>query len=188
MPSVLTYVDELLARQIATGLIGSEVQLSKRSGSTVGINFKVLLQRNQGVETATTTRISDLLPELVAEALNEAIRERVNDLGIARSRLVAGSPGAYAPGTPVVVSNARLSIREKEPKSVLAGEDCVRYRLIVNEYFVHAFGPHNAETLLDGMADQPIDVAGILRYTPAYPVPGAVSLNLGLRICAIWLR
>ena len=188
MSHVLTYVDEPLARQLATSLIGSEVQLSETSGATAGINFKVLLTRNHGVSKATTTRTIDLLPELVAEAIYEGVAERIPDLQSARSKLIAGGDKAYRPGTPVILTHAVLGADNIIESTSLGGEECVQYRARIGEFYVHAFSSKLAHPLLRSLLDQPVEVAGILRYTAPYPIPGALSLSLGLRICAVWLR
>jgi hypothetical protein len=188
MARVLTYIDPTFARQIATGLIGSEVQLTERRDSTHGINFKVLVSRSHSAEKTTTTKTADLLPEVIADALYDAIKERVSDLGNDRSRFVAGSQGAHQSGTPIMVLNCQLILEGKEAFAQLAGEDCVCYRLRTGEFYIQAYCPRNSESHLDNLVGHPIEVAGLLRYTSTYPVPGAFSLNLGLKICAIWFR
>lgn len=188
MSSVLTYVDEVLARQIATGLIGSEVRLTHREGSSLGINFKVLVRQDRGTEQSSATRVADLLPELVAEAIKDEVKFRIDSLTDNRERFVAGTSNAFQPGTPVAITNVRLDGVGKEAEAMLSGEACIRYRLRANEVFLHAFATKVSEPVLDSLVGQPIEVIGILRYTPAYSVPGAIAPSLGLRLCAIWLR
>ena len=96
MPEVLTYIDTTVARQVATSLIGSEVQLTKKDDVSVGINFKVLLSHTQGVQRTTTTKTADLLPEVLADALHDAIQDEIDDLGEVRSKLVAGAAGGFS--------------------------------------------------------------------------------------------
>ncbi|MEF8723423.1 MAG: hypothetical protein V5B30_12735 [Candidatus Accumulibacter delftensis] len=187
MSNVLTYVDADLARQIATGLIGSEVRLAAREGTAFGINFKVLVRRDRGVEQSTTTKVSDLLPEVVADAVNEAVLERITSLQNDRERFIAGGTRAFRPGTPVAISNAQFILDGKLGKSVLGGEPCVQYRFQVGQFYLHAYCPMAAEKVFDSLVGQPVEVVGILRYTPAYTVPGALALSLGLRVCAVWL-
>jgi hypothetical protein len=188
MPNVLTFVDDTLARQIATGLIGSEVRLTTREGTARGINFKVLIQRDRSTEQSKTTRIAELLPETVAEAIREVVEDRIDNLEASRERLIAGSKGAFRPGSTVLVGNAQISLETKQSHCVLSGEDCVQYRLQQNGFYLHAYCSKNAEPIFDSFSGQPVEVVGILRYTPAYAVPGALSLSLGLRVCAVWLR
>lgn len=187
MSSVLTYVDEVLARQIATGLIGSEVRLTTREGSAVGINFKVLVRKDRGTEQSSATRVADLLPEVVADAIKESVNVRVESLHESREKFVAGTGAALQPGTPVAITNVRLD-SEGKVDAMLSGEACVQYRLRANEIFLHAFVAKSSESVLDSLVGQPIEVIGILRYTPAYSIPGAIALSLGLRLCAVWLR
>ncbi len=187
MPNVLTYVDEPLARQIATGLIGSEVSLSERRGSKIGINFNIIVSGDRSAERATTTRLSDLLPEVVAGAIYDAVAAKIESLATARSRLVAGGTDAFPPGTPIVLLNAQLS-GDGKCLALLSGEECIQYRLRINEFYLHAYCPKSAEIIFDSLVSQPVEVAGLLRYTPPYTVPGALSLSLGLRVCAVWLR
>jgi hypothetical protein len=188
MAKVLVYVDPLLTRQVASGVIGSEVSLTQKDSRTAGINFKVLLSRSSGEERSTTTKVSELLPEVVAEAVYEAVDSRIDSLENARERLIAGSANAFKPGSPVIVGNASLSAEGHLASSQLSGEACALYRLKIGEFFVHCYFPVDAKATCDSLVTQPIEILGLLRYTPSYSVPGAMSLNLGLRVCAVWLR
>jgi len=188
MARVLAYVDAPLTRQMATGLIGSEVKLTEREGKTAGINFKILLTRSTEDERSTTTKISDLLPEVVADAVYESTINRIDNLEIAREKLIAGSANAFKPGVPIVITNASISTDGKDQNALLSGEGCILYRLRIGEFFVHAYCGKDAENEFDSFASQPVEVLGLLRYTPSYPVPGAMHLSLGVRVCAVWLR
>src|SRR5687767_3903857 len=100
MQSVITFIDEPLVRQLATGLIGSEVRLTKKDTSVIGVNFKVLIRQDQGTEHSTATKTADLLPELLAQAIWEELKgKKVNSLREARPKFVAGMDGAFVPGT-----------------------------------------------------------------------------------------
>jgi len=188
MSLVLVYTDEPLVRQIATGLIGSEVQIGEGQSSQSGINFKVLLTRTKSAHHNTTTKIADLLPEMISEAIHNAISEKIIDLNDARIKLVAGGPAAFAPGTPVLITNCQLSGESIVTDAVLGTEECASYCLRINEFYLRAYIPKKAQGFFMNFLNQPVEVAGILRYTPPYNVPGALSLSLGLRICSLWLR
>lgn len=188
MAGVLAYVDAPLVRQVATGVIGSEVKLTERNGTTTGINFKILLSRNTGKEQSVTTKISEVLPEVAAEAVREETKCKIDNLEGARELLVAGGRNSFKPGMPIIVTNAIFSSDGKSSPVQLSGEPCAQYRLKIGDFFLHAYCSVGSEGEIDGFISQPVEVLGLLRYTAAYPVPGAMSLNLGLRICAIWLR
>lgn len=188
MTKVLVYVDSLLARQVASGVIGSEVSLTEKDSRTAGINFKVLLSRSSGEERSTTTKVSELLPEVVAEAIHEAVNSRIDSLDNARERLIAGSMNAFRPGNPVIVGNAFLSMEGHIANAQLSGESCSLYRLKIGDFFIQSYFPIEAISVCASLMSQPVEILGLLRYTPSYSVPGAMSLNLGLRVCAVWLR
>ena len=188
MQSVVTFVDEGLARQIATGLIGSEVRLTRRDTSSIGVNFKVLVRQDHGTEQSKATRTTDLLPEQIAHAIWEELKERaIDNLSDARQRLVAGVDGAFVPGTPILVTNVQFSSAGKASPAALSGEQCIRYQLEGGGGMLHAYTAVSSESVIDSLVGQPVAVAGVLRYTPAYGVPGPLSLSLALRICAVWL-
>jgi hypothetical protein len=188
MPRVLTYVDAPVARQIATSLVGSEVQLSENKNATVGINFKVLLTHASGATRTTTTKVSDLLPEVVADAIYEATQHRLTDLADSRNKLIAGNAGAFSPGTPILLQNGILLSEGRDMGAVLSEEECMGFRVGIGSFFVNAYCPRSAAPIVESLVNQPIEAMGVLRYTPPYSAGGALSLTLGLRVCAIWLR
>jgi len=188
MTRVLTFVDVPLLRQLATGIIGSEVKLTERDSNTYGINFKVLLSRSVGDERTRTTKISELLPELLSDAVYDAIQTRLDSLESQRPRFIAGTPGAFVPGTPLLVNNCVIVGDGKNAATQLSGEACVSYRLKVGDFFIHSYIGQDAQRDVDSLVDQPLEALGVLRYTTPYTVSGAYNLNLGLRIAALWLR
>lgn len=188
MQSALTYVDAGMARQIATGLIGSEVRLSEQRNAAVGINFKVVLTNGAAATRSTTTKISDLLPELLANAIYETVTHRIDNLENTRNRFIAGNSDAYVAGTPVLLRNAMLHVDDMDVTAVLSEEACARFRVSIGSFWLRAYAPLGAAEVIRALGESPIETAGVLRFTAPYAAGGALPLTLALRICAIWLR
>ena len=187
MVQVLVYVDQDLACQIATGLIGSEVGLRRHTSSKVGVNFKVLLERDAGEERASSTRIESLLPEVLVEAVYEALPLKVPILDDIRDRLVAGAGNGFPPGTPLLVEQGTLEFAAGGNPILLAGENCEKARFQSGRYEMDAYLHDGHVAALRELSGEPLQVMGVLRWTPPYSIPGSTAINLGLRIAAIWL-
>ena len=190
MNEVLAYIDHPLVCQIATGLIGSEVELRQHKSSIVGLNFKVMVSRDTGQERATSTRIENLLPEVLVDAVQEQVTERARTLDDVSSRLVAGVVDGFRPGTPLLIQEARLRAADgrEDDDCLLAGELCAPSLIESGSYFLHScFAAQHRETMHQ-LAGQPISILGVMRWTPSYEIPGASSVNLAMRVAAVWLR
>lgn len=190
--NVLAYVDGQLLIHVATGLIGSEIQMKRESSSTMGFNFKVLVSRAETEGHVSTTRVDMLLPELLADAVKDAVPHgnRVSTLANIRERLVAGSTHGLKPGALLLVEQAKL---EPSPEAspagdLLSGERCQMMHLRSGDFFLRAFVAHDHAMLLTHLSAQPIEALGVLKWTTPYEAPGSMYPNLGFRVCCAWLR
>ena len=188
MAQVLVYVDHDLTCQVATGLIGSEVALRRQGSSRVGVNFKVLLEREVGEERATTTRIERLLPEVLVKAVHDALPAKARVLDDVRDRLVAGASDGFRPGTPLLVEQATLEFPSNGQSAVLAGEVCGKGRLLSGRYAMDVYLRDGHVAAVTDLQNQPVQVMGVLRWTPPYAIPGSTNINLALRLAAVWLE
>ncbi|HVB42936.1 MAG TPA: hypothetical protein VNF47_09560 [Streptosporangiaceae bacterium] len=188
-PSWLAYVDQQLAYQLATGIIGSEVSLTKQRGASVGINFKVIFAANTGTEKSATTKVEHLLPEVLMDALYEAVPNRAATLDSVRHRLLGGSNDSFRPGTPLLLHNAKIESHppSSEEDRVLAGESCELFTISSGTFSIRGFANPSHASSVKQLIGEPIQILGILRYAAPYRVPGAVALNLGMRILGIWI-
>ena len=185
--TILLYVDKELCVQLVTGMLGSEIHVSKQDSTAHGINFKVMLNRTSSTEKSVTTRIENLLPELVAQAAREATPTKITSLSEARAQLMAGANGAIPTGTPALITDVNFEEADHLP-GLFGGEHCVPARISGQGSHVRAFLNERDGSLLEQVSGQPVDVLGVLRYTPPYAVPGGIAISLGLRVCAVWLR
>lgn len=187
---VLVYVDQELSLQMAAGVMGSEVQVATSQSDTAGINFKVVFSSRSGVETSVTTKVADLLPEALARGVRAKVNTKIDSLELVRSRMLTGTADSFQPGAAVEIRDVILrgSVDQPGESALAGGEVCAAARIESAPYFCKAFLKAEHGSLVDEIADQPIDVLGVLRWTRAYEVPGGVAQNLGLRVAAVWLR
>jgi hypothetical protein len=170
-------------------LIGSEVQLSQHVTSTVGLNFKVIVSRDTGTERATSTRIENLLPEVLVDAFKEEVPEHARTLDDVRSRLVAGAANGFRPGTPLLIHEATLGpLPGHADDEVLAGEMCAPGRIESGSYFLRSYFMAQHRDMMSQLAGQPVSILGVMRWTPSYEIPGASAANLAMRVASVWLR
>lgn len=185
--SFVAHVDQELAVQLATGLIGSEVSLSKQSATTAGLNFKVIFTGTQTDATSRTTKVENLLPEVLVEALRQETPVKAKSLDGVRERLLPGAADGCEPGTALLISECQLeSLGETE--GVLMGEECRVALLKSGQFDMRAYFRPEHDLAVRAIFNQPLEALGILRYTSPYPASGAVALNLGFRLVAAWLR
>ena len=185
MSKVLTYIDKPFARQMATSLIGSEVQLTNREDSPPGMNFAVVLNSTRSSQRSATTKAPGLLPELLADALYDASAEQVVDFGKARRAFVGGSQDAYRPRTPIVISDGCLISEAKQTNVQLADETCICYRLLIGGYNLRSLRPDNSRTP-SRRAGQPANRGRRNSMVcPSIPHSGRALYQSRLRLCAI---
>lgn len=191
MSAYIAYIDHALALQLATGLIGSEVALSKSSQTTAGLNFKVIFSAAAGTQQSTTTRLEHLLPEVLIDAVRQVVPNQVDTLDDIRSRLQPGNADHLSPGSPLLLRRAqlrRLSDDATDIEPVLAGELCDVALLTSGDFQIRAYMNQSHAGALARSFDKPIEALGVLRYAPPYTDGGASAVNLGLRIVAVWLK
>lgn len=191
MTGYLAYVDHPLALQIATGLIGSEVGLSKSTQSTAGVNFKVIFSATEMAQHSTTTRLEHLLPEVLVDALVDAVPNTFDLLDDVRDRLHAGHSEHLMPGSSLHLRRAQLFAVPDDAEGVekvLAGEECEVALLRSGDFEIRAFMNLAHAGAVSRLYSKPLEVLGVLRYTPSYGDGGASAVNLGLRVAALWLK
>lgn len=190
MGAYIAYVDRELANQVATGLIGSQVALTKQRGATSGVNFKVIFSATTSTQHSSTTSIENLLPEVLMDAIQEVVPDKVQSLDDARGRLLSGAADGFRPGDPLLLRNASLQALSDGSKvrQNLAGEACAATELASGSFSMHAFVREAHEPAIHTLFGEPLEILGVLRYTQPYRTKGAAALNLGFRVVAIWLR
>ena len=191
MTGYIAYVDHPVALQLATGLIGSEVALTKSSQSTAGVNFKVIFSAAETRQQSTSTRLENLLPEVLVDALVQVVPHTSDLLDDVRDKLHAGHSDHLSPGASLMIRRAQLApVPAGEPgvETVLAGEECEVALLRSGDFTMRAFINQAHAGSVARLYGKPLAVLGVLRYTPPYGDGGASAINLGLRVAALWLK
>ncbi|MCD4655547.1 hypothetical protein K8T06_16625 [bacterium] len=190
MSGVLVYYDHELCVQLATSLIGSEVSLTHKAGDRFGFNFKVLVERERSSSISTTTNVQSILPEVLIEAIYDAVPHKLDSLKQDKNRFVASTTTAFSPGTIIILNSIKLIHQPSESgkQIFLSGEKCDSFRIKDDDYFLQAFVQQGHGSLVTEHYNQPMDVLGVLRWRSPYSVPGCTAFNLGLRVGALWLR
>lgn len=200
----LVYVDSKLAVAMAAKLVGSELQ--EENNIEVGGAFNWLVQAyvNKGDGTSITREISELLPEEVMYELYAAISDEFKFPKISDciNKMADVSTNRLLPGRSISVEGV-LSFPDLgelanynpfDPPDITLktfkfyGEPCFTGELRAEGFRLPIYFDETAKAHIVYCNDQPVEVTGIVRWSPPYSPKGANSLSLVIRAAALWLR
>jgi hypothetical protein len=201
--NTVVYVDRTLAVAIAAKLVG--VLQTQTEGANRSASFNWLVSAAVGSQN-TSARASDvreLLPEDLIYFLYPHIKERHASVEPVIGRLSSGAGDAFTPGTPISIcgelsfpslENLPTAYKPYEgveidlPQVTFHGEKCVVAQLKSGAFVVPVFFEEAAKYQVAFCHEQPVEVTGILRWTPPYSPRGGRALNMAIRSAALWLR
>lgn len=200
--NTLIYVDRELLVGIGAMLVGVSQQETTRKGYGASLNW--LIQSNVSIDDSlgVTRDIRELLPELLFYRVYPKISKKFDQVETAVKALATPETSELLPGTPVAISGV-LSFPEItgvgsynpfDPPNIpvktflIHGERCFVGRLHQSGFVLPAYFVEQAKSQVIFCQDQPVEVIGVLRWSPPYSPGGAKSLNLLLRVVALLLR
>jgi hypothetical protein len=202
--NTLVYVDRELAVAMAVQLIGLESQQSRKRG--VGGAFNWIVQLNVADETASsvTVDVRELLPEDVMHRTYEALDPSVKfaDVGQCVTCLVETGEKAIPPGHPISVAGTLtfptidlpavfdpFDPPDIELRTFLVhGEKCFAGQLEGNGFRLPIYFPEVARMQVPFFHDEPVEITGVVRWSPPYSPKGSRASNRLIRAAAVWLR
>ena len=203
MENTLIYVDSKLSISIAANLVGVLSSSEQTQSNKIGVNW--LLTSSIGVEESSTTQkdIRELLPEDLVYLFYPHIVQKFDNLENALPLLNTTSPDSLKPGN-VVSLKGKLVFNElgENPPSFspftpqdvnlksffFHGEECIVGELHNSNYKIPVYLPSLSKYQVVFCHNQPVEITGIVRWSPPYSPGGASSLNLTIRCAAVWLR
>jgi hypothetical protein len=201
--NTLVYVDRPLAIAIAAKLVG--VLQTQTEGSTKTASFNWLVSAGVGAQnmSAKASDVRELLPEDLVHFLYPHITERHSSIESIIGKLSAGAGDAFPPGT-VISVQGKLSFPDlgglsqgyspykhadvEIPQVMFHGESCIVGKLESGAFVVPAFFTESSKYQVVFCNDEPVEVTGVLRWTPPYSPKGSRALNLAIRCAALWLQ
>lgn len=198
----LIYVDRALAIAIAAKLVGVLRTRSAGSKTTAGVNWLVSAQVEDSAGTSEQADIREMLPEDLMHYIYPQIGERYDKLDSVLTKLATGTKDSLIPGDVVSISGKLhfpqlasigsyspfQDIDVDLPSVQFHGEACLVAELKDESYILPVFLSEVAKYQVSFCHDQPVEITGIVRWTPPYSPGGAHALNLALRGAAVWLR
>lgn len=200
----LVYVDRQIAVAMAVKLVGLEQH--KQSVNTGAGGFNWLIQANveHSESTGIMTDIRELLPEEVMYVIYDAIDDeyKYNNVESCVRGMEQRGDCQLLPGRPISVSGllhfpdlqALDSYDPYNPPDVemrtfnFHGERCFAGVIHGDGFKLPVYFHESAKEQVAFANDNPIEITGIVRWSPPYSPSGASSLNLVIRVAAVWLR
>ncbi|HFD31348.1 MAG TPA: hypothetical protein ENJ28_01350 [Gammaproteobacteria bacterium] len=210
MKTDLIYVDKELTTAIAANLIGTEVQKTK--GTTRGIKLGgailglMILEENDSNEESFTIvkNMKEYLPEDVIRAIYPTIpAERMfNNVHSAVKYLATKGNGNLMPGDTISIEGILTFpyMEDKEEFDPFMPEDiqpktfqfhtdtCFAGILNGEGYQLPVYFPESSINQVHCGHDNPVEIVGIVRWSPSYTPKGGNALNLALRVAAVWFQ
>jgi len=199
----LVYVDRQLAIAMAVKLIGLQISEERSTGGGGSFNWLIQAYVSHDASTGITTDIRELLPEEVMYELYDAISdeykfEKVSDCVTA---MAESGDKRLLPGRPISVQgklmlpDMKLSRYDPfNPPDIevktfnFHGEKCFTGKLHGDDFILPIYFDEGAEAQVAFCHQQPVEVTGIVRWSPSYSPQGSRALNLVIRTAALWLN
>jgi hypothetical protein len=201
--NTLVYVDRPLAIAIAAKLVG--VLQTQTEGSSKTASFNWLVSAGVGAQntSAKASDVRELLPEDLVHFLYPHISERHSSIEPIIGKFSAGTGDAFVPGT-VVSVQGRLSFPDldglseayspykhtdvKIPEVMFHGETCIVGKLESGAFMIPVFFSETSKYQVAFCNNEPVEITGVLRWTPPYSPKGGRALNMAIRCAALWLQ
>jgi hypothetical protein len=193
----LVYVDKELIVAVGALLVGSSKSISAGGGASINI----LLQTHIDASSSTTRDLSELLPEHVFYKCHDKISNKFSNTKDATTALHSFEQNQIIPGTPVSVAGI-LSFPDLQtigvydpfkPPSIdvetfeMYGEACFAGSVEKDGYKLPVYFPTDAKNQVCFLQREPVEVVGIVRWSPGYKAGGGKTLNMLIRAVALLL-
>lgn len=193
----LVYVDTDLVHAIGALLIGS-TETSNISG---GAGFNYLLSSHIDSSVGSSRDLKDLLPEQIFYKLYDKIPHKFENTKDATLALVNHEQNKIMPGSPISVCGILsfpelLAIGDYDPfrpPSIdvetfeIHGDKCFVGSLEKDGYKLPLYFPDAAKSQVCFLQKEPVEVVGIVKWSPGYKAGGGKSLNMLIRVAALLL-
>lgn len=200
----LVYVDAQMVRAITAKLVGSELRRDKGNTLTARWSFLIQTSISTGESSSIMNDLREYLPEDIVHELYPKISDdrRFDDVSSAVNYLSTHGLGALVPGNAISISgNLSLPgvgetlefdpfqpIDIEFPTFKFHQEDCFAGILNGGGYQLPVYFLKEAVNQVAFCHGHPVELTGIVRWSPGYRPKGGKSLNLALRVAAIWLK
>lgn len=200
----LVYVDREMAVAMAVKLVGLEIHKQKTNTGTGGFNWLIQAYVAHGETTGIVTDIRELLPEEVMYEIYDAINAeyKYSNVESCVRGLEQRGDRQLLPGRPISVSGLLhfpeikkiTSYDPYNPPDIemrtfnFHGERCFAGEIHGEGFKLPIYFHESAKEQVTFADDNPIEITGIVRWSPPYSPRGASSLNLVIRAAAVWLR
>lgn len=200
--SVLIYVDRAFSISIAANLVGITKTISKSATTRIAVNWLISAGADDGSITADQIDIREMLPEDLVYYFQDKIKNRFESLKDLIPQLSTGVSSSLIPGNVVSVCG-KLFFKDLamasnfspfEPfdvdlkSSIFHGEECIVAELKTEDYRIPIYLPVSSKYQVAFCHNQPVEIMGIVRWTPPYSPGGSSSINLAIRCAVIWLK
>lgn len=200
--NTLVYVDKQLAVAIAVKLIGLLLGQSERERKGITLNWLIGGSISVDEAKSAVQDLREMLPEDIIYSIYEKIPHKFNNVEDTVRALAMSDENRILPGEVLTLPGQMTFPRVELPSSFdpfepqdidvdvfnFHGEKCFASKLVQGGFSLPTYFLESAKQEVVFSNEQPVEVTGIVRWSPPYSPGGAASLNLVIRVVALWLR
>jgi hypothetical protein len=195
------YIDKNLITAVGAQLVG--LRIDQSSSISKGLSLNWLIQSNLAVDETTGVGrdIREFLPEHILYMIYPELKCKFESVEGCIEALSKTGEDRILPGEPLAVKGILhfpdLKIETFDPFNppdievptfLVHGEECFVGRLEGNGFRIPLYFLKEARQQVLFCNSMPVEVVGIIRWSPAYSTGGAKSLNSIVRIASLLLR
>jgi hypothetical protein len=196
--NALVYVEKRLIVPIGAKLIGSSLLASNKASGTAGFNWFLEASLDMSREKGVETKIAELFPEDIFHYVYDKIAysqlsvrqlcERISHDELKSADVVSISGNLHIPHIDVKPYNPFQppEIKIDETYKVY-GEECFSAEIETEGFRFPIFFLIDSKEIVCYTNDKPVEVVGVLKWSPSYEV-GGFALNKILLGAALLLR
>jgi hypothetical protein len=188
---------------MAVKLVGLELHRNRTNTTGGGFSWLVQAYVSRDESVGSTTDIREILPEEIMYEVYRAIGDefKCKTLAPCIEKMAATGPDRLLPGHPIsvigVLTFAELGTLKYDPFAPpdinmktfqFHGEECFVGELQGDGYRIPVYFPKESMAQVAFSSGEPVEITGIVRWSPPYSPKGARSLSLAIRVAALWLR
>jgi len=185
--NTLVYVEKRLIVPIGAKLIGSSLQAGEGTTGSTGFNWFIAASLQLSKEKGVETRIAELFPEDIFHSVYDKIKHK----RLSIPELCEGIQSRQLRSADVVSLIGKLTIPKVEPIQYdpfdppeikipktfrLYGEECFAAQVEAEGFTYPVFFLLDSKEIVCYCNHKPVEVVGVLKWSPAYEV-GGFSIN-----------
>lgn len=196
--NTLVYVEKDLILPIGAKLVGSSLTKGDKASNSVGFNWFLNASLKMSQDNKVETKIAELFPEDIFNFVYSKITftqmniseicSKISDLTLKPGSIVSITGRLHIDGLQQLEYNPFDPPQISLPKTYnIYGSNCFVTTIINNDFKLPCYFLESSKEIICYMQDKPVEIIGVLKWSPTYEVAG-YAINQLLLGAALLLR